>query len=191
MSLGCELPFALLKLELWRCWREHCGCYYAGHFVDGDEGDGFCCRPDFETDSSRLSVLSWRSVLCRLHHKFSRGVGRGFFPGIVPLRLKQFSNRWPGFLQCERLTTAEGVDVTTTADSRPFAFREGPFRIDSSICVHITHCYHSSVEYQVIICFGAVFYLHVVVVLTFTRIIKSAVTGQAPVTLELSAGIHP
>ena len=59
---------------------------------------------------------------------FSRCWGK-FFPGIVPLRLKQFSDRWPGFLQFEQVTTAEGVDVFTIAYSRTFAFREGPFRI--------------------------------------------------------------
>ena len=52
-----------------------------------------------------------------------------FFTDIVPLRLKKFWNRWPDFLQCEQVTTAKGVDVTTIADPRPFAFREGPFRI--------------------------------------------------------------
>ena len=51
VSLGRKLPFALLKLELWRYWCERCGCYYAGHFVDQDGGDGLYCRPAFETDS--------------------------------------------------------------------------------------------------------------------------------------------
>ena len=59
---------------------------------------------------------------------FSRCWGR-FFPDIVPWRSKRIWNRWPGFLQCEQVTTAEGVNVTTMANSRPFAFREGPFRI--------------------------------------------------------------
>ena len=51
VALGRKLPFALLKLELWRCCREHCGCYYARHFVNQDEGDGLYCRSAFETDS--------------------------------------------------------------------------------------------------------------------------------------------
>ena len=51
VSLGRKLSFALLKLELWRCWREHCGCCYTGHFVDQDEGDGLCFSPAFEIDS--------------------------------------------------------------------------------------------------------------------------------------------
>ena len=101
----------------------------------------------------RQSLLSLRSVLCRLHHEFFPGVGGGFSPDIFALRLKQFWNRWPGFLQCEQVTTAEGVDVTTIADSRPFAFRKRPVS-HSSVRVHITHCYHSSVECDIIICFG-------------------------------------
>ena len=52
--------------------------------------------------------------------------------------------------------TGHCVDVTTIADSRPFAFRNGPFRI-----ALFAHCYHSSVECEVIICFGAIFYLQV------------------------------
>ena len=51
VSLEPKLPFALLKLELWRCWCERCDCYYAGHFIDQNEGDGLYCRPAFETDS--------------------------------------------------------------------------------------------------------------------------------------------
>ena len=52
VSLGRKLQHALLNfLELWRCWRERCSCYNASHFVDGDEGDGFCCRPASETDN--------------------------------------------------------------------------------------------------------------------------------------------
>ena len=58
----------------------------------------------------------------------SRCWGR-LFPDIFPLRLKQFWNRWPGVCQCEQVTTAEGIDVTTIADSRPLTFREGPFHI--------------------------------------------------------------
>ena len=61
--LGRKLPFALLNLELWRCWRERCGCYYAGHFVDGDDGDGFCCLPAFETNNRY-----YRDDLCYAGH---------------------------------------------------------------------------------------------------------------------------
>ena len=52
-----------------------------------------------------------------------------FSPDIVPVRLKQFCIRWPRFLQCEQVISAEGVDVTTIADLHPFAFCEGPLRI--------------------------------------------------------------
>ena len=155
VSLGRTLPFLLLKLELWRCWRKHCGCFFAGHFVEQDEGDGLCCRPAFETDNR----------YCRVDRSYAGFATNSFevlgevFPDIIPLRLKQFWNRWPGFLPCEPITTAGGVDVTTIADSRPFARRR--LVSHSSICVHITHCYHSSVECEVIICFGAVFYVHV------------------------------
>ena len=59
VSLGRKIPFALLKLELRRCWRKHYGCYCAGHLVDQDEGDGLCCRPAFETDSIRYYRGDW------------------------------------------------------------------------------------------------------------------------------------
>ena len=52
-----------------------------------------------------------------------------FIPRHRSLSFEQFWNRWPGFLQCEQITTAEGVDVTTIADSRPFAICEGPYCI--------------------------------------------------------------
>ena len=57
------------------------------------------------------------------------------FPDIILLRLEQFWNRWFGFLQCEQVTTAEGVDATTIADSRPLAFREGPVHIALFPCI--------------------------------------------------------
>ena len=44
----------------------------------------------------------------------------------------------------------------------------------------VSHTYQSSPAQPVVLC-----YVVVVVVLTLTRIIKSVVTGQAPVTLEL------
>ena len=45
------------------------------------------------------------------------------------LKFTAILNPWPGVLQCEQVNTAEGVDVTAITESRPFAFREGPFRI--------------------------------------------------------------
>ena len=57
----------------------------------------------------------------------SRCWGR-FFPRQRSFAFKAiFDLRWPGILQCEQVTTAEGVDVTTIADSRPLAFHECPF----------------------------------------------------------------
>ena len=126
MSLGRKLPFALLKLELWRCWREHCGCEYASHFVDQDEGDGLYCRPAFETGSCYY-YRGDRYYAGYTTNSFEV-LGEVFFLTSF-LALKQFWNRWPGFLQCDQVTTAEGDDVTTIAYSRPFAVREGLFRI--------------------------------------------------------------
>ena len=63
--------------------------------------------------------------------------------------LKQFWNRYTVFLQCEQVTTAEGVDVTTIADSRPFALREGPFRISLFVyMLRIVVTARSSVKYH-------------------------------------------
>ena len=69
------------------CRREHCGCYYAGHFVDQDEGDGLCGRPAFETDSRYYRGDRYYAGYTTI---FFRAAGGGFFPDIVPLRLKQF-----------------------------------------------------------------------------------------------------
>ena len=80
MSLGHELPFALLNVELWRCWRRRCGYYYVGHFVDRDKGDGFCCRPTCETDSSY-----YRGDLCYAGYttKCFEVLGGGVFPDVI------------------------------------------------------------------------------------------------------------
>ena len=51
------------------------------------------------------------------------------FPDMTPLRLNQFSKGSPVLLQCEQVTTAEGVGVTTMPDSRLFVVHEDPFHI--------------------------------------------------------------
>ena len=60
---------------------------------------------------------------------FSRCWGGGF-PDMIPLRKLLFRNRCLGLLQCEMVTTtAEGVEVNTIADSRPFVVGEFLLRI--------------------------------------------------------------
>ena len=103
----------------------------------------------------------------------SRCWGR-IFPDVVPLRLKQFCNRWPCVWQCEHITTAEGDDVTTIADSRPLRVTQMSVS-HISICVHNTHCYRNSVECEIIICFGAVLYLRVFIRESFQYCVQYAV----------------
>ena len=99
----------------------------------------------------------FRGDLCyAAYTKFFKVLGEFFSPTSFPLRLKQLSNQWPTFVRCEQVTTtAEGVDVTTIMNSYGLAslrFSRRPVS-HSSIFVHVTHCYHSSVECEVIICF--------------------------------------
>ena len=66
---------------------------------------------------------------------FESVVWEDFSPTSLRCVQHIFWNRWPGFSQCGQIPTAEGDDVTNTADSRSFAFRDGPFRI--ALCAYI------------------------------------------------------
>ena len=63
---------------------------------------GYVVVPDLR----RQSILSLRSVLCRLHHEFFRGVVGGVFADIAPLRLTQILESIACFVQGEHITTA-------------------------------------------------------------------------------------
>ena len=89
VSLGLELLFALLKLELWRCWHEHCGCCYAVRCVGQDEDDGLCCRSSFEIDTRYYRGDRYYTGSTMILFEV---LGEFFFPDIVLLRLKQFWN---------------------------------------------------------------------------------------------------
>ena len=82
VSLGRKLPFALLNWDLWRCWRECCGCYYVGHLGDRDEGGGFDVVPLLRPTVAIIMAICVMQATPRL---FPRCWAR-FFPDIVPVR---------------------------------------------------------------------------------------------------------
>ena len=97
VSLGRKLPFALLTLELWRYWRERRGCYYAGHFVDQDEGDGLYCRPAFETDSRYYRGDRYYAGYTT---NFFEVLGEFFFPTSFPYVYSNFGVDGLAFHYC-------------------------------------------------------------------------------------------
>ena len=82
VSLGRKLPFTLLKLELWRCWRERCGCYYTGHFVDQDAG--YIAVPHLRPTVAIIVVIGIMQATRRI---LSRCRGR-FLPRHLSLAFK-------------------------------------------------------------------------------------------------------
>ena len=143
----------LLNLDLWRCWREHCGCYYAGHFVDQDEGDGLCCRHVFETDGRFFVAVGIMHATPRM---FSRCWGR-FSPRHLSLPFKAILESMAWFFAVWTGHYCWGCWRDYHSRFTPLLFSQRPVS-HSSIHVHIRHCYHSSVEFEVIIFFGAIFY---------------------------------
>ena len=91
VSIGRKLPFALLKLELWRCWREHWGVYYAGDFVYPYEVFTLTRATDYVAPLFRptVDIIVAVGIMESTPRRFSWCWG-GFFPDIVPLHLKQF-----------------------------------------------------------------------------------------------------